>query len=457
MTLIIPGVEVKVVKEVLPPQLAPSGILGLIGLTEKIPTQGLGRVKSWNRFIELFGSASAYTMPEVLQALSNGVSELVIIPLEYKDKITKANHTHSDQGNFKLESKIPGTLGNEIAYSVFWKSISGNIACDLKIYFKEKLVETHRNIKESDFLKQLEHNSSFLRVLDTVSFPKQENSSQNTPTQEVRIPLANGSNESWNDLTSDAINKLKNEPDVDMVMVSIPSTVDIDAAKEIYSQISSHCEEMSKKSQGRIGFAQVIGSSEQEISENAVKLSETLHSDRMVLVAPASTAGAVAGMIGSLDYFQSPTFKSLSIASVSPSLGVETQEALLKQNIVPVVSYQGRGIIVLRGLTSDGDQISVRRIADHAVRGVKSISELFIGRLNNEDGRIALKQKLIAFLMQMEKEGALVPSTDGSDPAFKVNVYSSQTDFAQGIVRIDMAVRPVRAIDFIYATVLVQV
>jgi hypothetical protein len=36
-------------------------------------------------------------------------------------------------------------------------------------------------------------------------------------------------------------------------------------------------------------------------------------------------------------------------------------------------------------------------------------------------------------------------------------VYSSQQDFAQGIVRVDLAVRPVRAIDYIYATVLVQV
>ncbi len=39
MARIIPGVEIQVVKEVLPPQLAPSGVLGLVGLTEKIPEQ----------------------------------------------------------------------------------------------------------------------------------------------------------------------------------------------------------------------------------------------------------------------------------------------------------------------------------------------------------------------------------------------------------------------------------
>ena len=122
-----------------------------------------------------------------------------------------------------------------------------------------------------------------------------------------------------------------------------------------------------------------------------------------------------------------------------------------------VSSEPSKGVVVLRGLTTDGDQINVRRVADHAVRGVKMLGDLFIGSLNTETGRSALKQKLSEFLLQMEKEGALVPSTDGSDPAFKVNVYSSQADFALGIVRVDIAVRPVRAIDYIYATIQIQV
>ena len=135
---------------------------------------------------------------------------------------------------------------------------------------------------------------------------------------------------------------------------------------------------------------------------------------------------------------------------------MEQQSQLLTAYVVPVTSLRGRGTVVLRGLTTDGDQISVRRVADHAVRGVQLIGNLFIGRLNNESGRGALKQKLIEFLVQMEREGAIVPSTDGKLPAFSLDVYSSQADFSQGIVRISLAVRPVRAIDYIYATVLVQ-
>jgi hypothetical protein len=118
---------------------------------------------------------------------------------------------------------------------------------------------------------------------------------------------------------------------------------------------------------------------------------------------------------------------------------------------------RGRGIVVEKGISTSGEQISVTRVADHAVRGVKDIADLFIGTLNTEDGRMALKQKITEFFLGMENEGAIVPSVDGSEPSFKVDVYSSEQDFGQGIVRVDIAVRPVRAIDYIYATITVEV
>jgi hypothetical protein len=129
---------------------------------------------------------------------------------------------------------------------------------------------------------------------------------------------------------------------------------------------------------------------------------------------------------------------------------------MLNAGILPLRAQRGRGIIVVKGITTSKEQISVIRTTDHAVRLVKAIGDRFIGTLNNATGRSALKEKLTEVLLQMEKEGAIVPSTDGTEPSFVVDVYSSQLDFAQGIVRVDMAVRPVRAIDYIYATVTVQ-
>ena len=83
MALIIPGVEVKVVKEVLAPQLAPSGVLGLVGIVENA-ARGVGRAASWRSFIDNvdgFGGASAFSLPEAAQALGNGVFELVVCPV----------------------------------------------------------------------------------------------------------------------------------------------------------------------------------------------------------------------------------------------------------------------------------------------------------------------------------------------------------------------------------------
>jgi hypothetical protein len=164
-------------------------------------------------------------------------------------------------------------------------------------------------------------------------------------------------------------------------------------------------------------------------------------------------------MIGRMNQQESPTFKPVPLHGIAPSSYRESQlNRLLGKttNALVVQDRAGRGVVVLRGLDTTGDQISVTRVADQAIRETKAISENFIGQLNSQDARIALKQQIVATFTRMERAGALVPSTDGSDPAFVVDVYSTQTDFAQGIVRIDIAVRPVRAIDYIYATIRVK-
>ncbi|MCA9686422.1 MAG: VCBS domain-containing protein [Myxococcales bacterium] len=251
-----------------------------------------------------------------------------------------------------------------------------------------------------------------------------------------------------------ALDQLVDVSDVDMVIASLQD-LDVDRAALVYGAVIAHCEVMSADAKGRLGFGQVpVGSTVDE----DIDLVGSLVSDRFALFAPYGVLGAAVGRIGSLPYFHSPTFKGLAgLGILDPALRLEEQRAYLKAKIVPVAELPGRGNVVVRGITTDGDQINVRRVADRAVRGVKQIGELFIGKLNTENGRNALKQKLNEFLLQMASESAIVPSTDGTDPAFKLDVYSTQADFALGIVRVDLALRPVRAIDYIYATVLVQV
>ena len=115
------------------------------------------------------------------------------------------------------------------------------------------------------------------------------------------------------------------------------------------------------------------------------------------------------------------------------------------------------GIIVVKGLLTSGRQINVQRTANKAVRDVKAISDKYVGLLNNEGTRNALSQQIVAMFLQMQRDGAIVPSVGrkGSRPLRSASIRT-EADFANGIVRIDIAVRPVRAIDYIYATILVK-
>lgn len=540
MSLVIPGVEVSVTKDVVAPQLAPSGVLGLIGLTEKT-RDGAVSVLSTASFVEAFGRASLYAMPDAALALQNGVRELVVVAV--KSSVSKAASVSvsDDKGGFKIEAKVAGTWANDLAVKLTKRIIpnaAAQAAADEEAIAKEKLakeaetkaaaaraaakaaadkaagitepvakaaadkdaaakatakaaaeklaaeakkaaedaalaakkipailldiavsrggkaVENLRGLDVEKIDELLGAQSELLTATKLAQTPKAAAAAGNGAETVILI----GGTDASKDDYAKALVLLESEPDVDMVLAAVQDFSNAQAVADIYGDVIAHCARMSAKARGRIGFGQVphfaaATSTAAQWAESAPQF----FSDRFVLLAPNGVAGAVAGMIGSLEYFQSPTFKAIAgVTEPSRKLLAEEQEKLLLAHIVPVATMRGRGTVVVRGLTTDGDQISVRRAADHAVRGVQMIGELFIGRLNNETGRGALREKLVEFLMQMEKEGAIVPSTDRRDPAFKVNVYSSQDDFAKGIVRIDMAVRPVRAIDYIYATVLVQ-
>ncbi|QSQ23231.1 phage tail sheath protein [Pyxidicoccus parkwayensis] len=524
--LIIPGVQVTVVKEVLPQQLAPSGVLGLIGFTERAELTEQNELKvtragNWSRYVEVLGRGSAYSLPEARQALDNGVSELVISPLPpnagataravhagdetkakaFRDLLTKevrdataaaddakkkwdalkagtgtdatelkaaedrytaakarqdaataAQTAGSDISNDKagvpFAARAPGPWANGLVVRVSYRdnidqSLSFDVQVLRRVAGREEILEVYRSQALASLTATL-RGSSFVKVDETkaVGWPKAGEST-----------LAGGQDASVADYAA-ALDRLRDEADVDMVLAAVQDFSDLTRVTRIYGAVISHCNALSDECKGRIGFGQVPRTG---ASDTHAQLASNLVSDRFVLVAPNGVVGAVTGLVGNLPYFHSPTFKRVSGLGDLPPISTEDQKALLRGNVVPVVLERGRGTIVLRGLTTDGDQINVRRVADRAVRMLKMIGDLFIGLLNNADGRTALKQKLVEALVQMEKDGAIVPSTDGKDPAFKVEVYSSQADFALGIVRVNMAVRPVRAIDYIYATITVQV
>lgn len=138
--LVVPGVQVTVVKEIVPPQLAPSGVLGLVGLTE---TGGRGHAASRNRFIELFGAASAFSLPEAALALVNGVSELVVSPVTSGEAKAASVRLPLGEGNNKegegapaleLTARAPGPWANHLKVSVVQRDkLDGSKVFDLTI------------------------------------------------------------------------------------------------------------------------------------------------------------------------------------------------------------------------------------------------------------------------------------------------------------------------------------
>jgi hypothetical protein len=257
----------------------------------------------------------------------------------------------------------------------------------------------------------------------------------------------------------DAIGALANEDSVDMLLAGLQGFADpaLDGVAVQQAMLGA-----ARAASDNAAPRFVIGSIRPGANADIAAIldhAQLVADRRFVLVAPSGVDGAIAGLLGHLDYFQSPTFKTL--ASPGAPLVPYGEGALNKLvgpdgNICVVLSKRGRGTICVKGIAADGFQISVLRVADRCTREVKKIADRFIGELNNAEQRTALRQMIVERFTAMEREGALVPSTDGKDPAFLVDVFASQTDAAGGIVRVDIAVRPVRAIDFVYATIRVK-
>ena len=450
MTRILPGVEIQVIKEIVPQQLNPSGVVAMIGTTEKGEALTPTHVSSYREFADKFGSSEQFTITkDAKQAFQNGVFEIVVTAISGKEG-AKASLVLKDLKNkdtARLTSKKSGEAGNSITAKI---ELGSNPESAKVLITDGSAIEIFDNLlmdASSEFylVEYINKNSQLVTADDLKSTSKAPN---NNP-RELESNLSGGATGAISKEDYEAaLDKLESDPDVDMVVaceVTDPA---------IHALIEAHCMKMSTEAKNRIGLGTVAKG---ESIKDICKRTTTLASDRFVLAAPYGNLGAVAGLISRLNYFESPTYKVFSgISKLESYYTPSEQMELLKAGIIPLEAQRGRGIIVVKGIATSKEQISVTRIADHSVRGVKSITDLFIGTLNSESGRMALKGKITEFLMRMEREGSIVPSTDGKEPSYLIDVYSSQMDFAQGIVRVDMAVRPVRAMDYIYATIKVE-
>jgi hypothetical protein len=403
-------------------------------------------VSSYAEFADKFGSSDKFTVTrDAKQAFQNAVFQVVVVPISGQNgsKATLSLKDRKGRDTVNLIAKSLGEEGNNISVKV--EAEEGSDAVRLAVSDGAN-VEIYDGVSmnpSSDMylVNAVNNKSALVNAEDQKSSAKFPN---NNPVA-VEASLSGGVTGIVSKADYEAaLEKLEGEPDVDIVYAC--DVID----PEIHALIEAHCLKMSIDAKNRIGMGTV---GKNESIKDICSRTMTMASDRFVLVAPYGVSGAVAGLISRLNYYESPTFKAISgISKLEKKYTPSEEMEMLKAGVLPLEAQKGRGIVVVKGISTSKEQISVTRIADHAVRGVKSVSDLFIGTLNSPSGRSALKGKITEFLMRMESEGALVPSTDGKEPAFLVDVYSSELDFAQGIVRVNVAVRPVRAMEYIYAT-----
>jgi hypothetical protein len=193
----------------------------------------------------------------------------------------------------------------------------------------------------------------------------------------------------------------------------------------------------------------------------------TLDSDRVIFVAPgmqaidaasgntvtlpgAYTAAAVAGMLGGFPAQVSLTNKPLPVNGLEQVFARADLELLVEARILAVQSKNGFKLV--KGITTTTDsafsQITTRRIVDFAKFGVRSAADPFIGLLNNDRVRAALRASINSFLANMVSSEMLV--------SYNLDVSATRDQQIQGIAQVTMTLQPTFSIDYIVVTMFLQ-
>lgn len=161
-------------------------------------------------------------------------------------------------------------------------------------------------------------------------------------------------------------------------------------------------------------------------------------------------AAAVAGLLSSLTPEASPTNKVIpGVVALARRFSYGETEALVRGRVL-VLEVRG-GVRVVRGLTSDDaafTQVTTRRITDFAKAGIRKAANPFIGRLNNERVRKALRGAIDGFLTTMVVGEQLI--------SYTLDVTATRQDEIGGRAVVTAVLQPTFSIDFIVVTLVLE-
>jgi hypothetical protein len=298
------------------------------------------------------------------------------------------------------------------------------------------------------------------------------------PTAPQNVAFKSGANGETNPDYNDPVTGLNTLLDVDAHIIVAAGQTHI----QVGAALDAHCQKASTDTYKRDRIA-VVGSdfakkpltpplSAAEAAAYVDTLvGNTLASDRVILIAPgmkassaakedaalnpillpgAYTAAVIAGMLAGMDPHISLTNKPVVGIPALEIIFNNAQLTELVQNRVTALEVN-QGIRVLRGQTTDIGafrEITTRRIVDYAKYGVRSAAQPYIGLLNNDRVRGALRATLNSFLQGMLDNEMLVDYT--------IEVTATRPQQIAGIVQVTLSLQPVFSINFIHVTMILS-
>ncbi len=232
----------------------------------------------------------------------------------------------------------------------------------------------------------------------------------------------------------------------------------------IGAQLAAHCNVASSDTNKRERIG-VVGSN---LADTIDQVSgHLINSDRMIFVAPGIqatdrtnsetvtlsggyAAAAVAGMMSGRSAHISLTNKQLVVSGLQHDY-TNVELTQLVQNRVLALEKKF-GFRIVKGITSSTNsawhQVTTRRIVDFAKFGVRSAANPYIGLLNNERVRSAMRSTINSFLTEMVDDEKLV--------SYELEVTATRDEEIKGIARVTLVLRPTFSIDFIKVTMFLE-
>ncbi|MEM6829638.1 MAG: phage tail sheath C-terminal domain-containing protein [Bacteroidota bacterium] len=449
--IVLPGTYIKVFDEgLISAGAVASGNIGIVGTANKGPLSEVQIISSFSEARAIFGdtgewdpkSSNNLTLVRSLELIFNNGGRTI-----YAVRVATGSATHAkvdlSKGNTKylsLKARTEGKNGESISVELVKSAESQFIVTDGQTVEKYDLSETGSVFDFKALETAINDNSQLVEIT----------SSKNVETDEVAPTYLAGGNNGENAVSAtykNGLELLENEL-VNIVVLAGQDTTDADL-------LTAHLKKTAEEKRERIA---VIG---------AAKDAETSHSqnsDRLIVAAPGIKtktvnsatgkeisvdlpapymAAAVAGLIASLPVQSSPTNKILAISGLTTTYNTGKLEKLVTNRALAVENKEGFRIV--KGITTSTNtawhQITTRRIVDYAMYGVRSGCNPYIGKLNNERVRGAMKATLDAFLTRMVNDEALI--------SYELEVTATRAEQIQGIVQVTMTLRPAFSIDFI--------